>query len=178
MDPNILPWLITRAAAVTSYVLLFLLIVMGETMATGKLYDFITPTRAWLWHKYLGISFAFALLAHMIFLLFDKFMPFGVLDILIPLHASYKPFFVALGTVGFYLFLIVMLSSLIARFQRSSWWRKLHFLVYPLFILGLAHGLFTGTDSKNIFMLVLYGLTGSIFYWLLLQRWKLARSRR
>ena len=178
MDPNILPWLITRSAAITSYMLLFFLIVMGETMASGKLYDFITPTRAWLWHKYLGISFAIALLVHMISLLFDKFIPFNVIDILVPFHTDFKTFFVALGTIGFYLVLIVMLSSLIARFQRTTWWRKLHFLVYPLFILGLAHGLFTGTDSKNIFMLMLYGLTGSIFSWLLIQRWKLALSRR
>ena len=178
MDINSLPWFVTRAAAITSYGLLFLMIVMGELMASGMLYDFISPMRAWLIHKYLAISFGVALMVHLISLLFDKFVSFGIWDVLIPFHSNYRSFSVAFGIVGFYVVLIVMVSSLIVRFQRSSWWRKLHFLVYPLFVLGLLHGLLTGTDSRNIFMFGLYVVTGIVFCVLLLQRWKLAVSRR
>lgn len=178
MDVSSLPWFVTRAAAITSYILLFFMIVMGESMASGRLYVFIPPIRAWLIHKYLAISFGVALLVHLISLLFDGFVSFGIWDVLIPFHSNYKAFPVALGVVGFYVVLIVMLSSLIARFQHSPWWRKLHFLVYPLFVLGLLHGLLTGTDSKNIFMLSFYAITGIIFCVLLFQRWKLAVSRQ
>ena len=74
---NNLPWYITRAAAITAYILLFLQIVMGESMASGVAYKFITPPRAWLVHKYLGISFAVALLTHIGSLLFDNLLPFS-----------------------------------------------------------------------------------------------------
>ncbi len=175
---NNLPWYITRAAAITAYILLFLQIVMGESMASGVAYKFITPPRAWLVHKYLGISFAVALLTHIGSLLFDNLLPFSLADVLIPFHTSYQPFFAAFGTVGMYLVLIVMVSSLVGRWQRSAWWRTLHFLVYPLFVLAIAHGFFIGTDSRSVFMLWLYGVTGAIFVLLLLHRGKLYFRRR
>ena len=176
--PSSLPWYITRAAAITAYLLLFFLIVMGEGMASGVVYGYITPVHAWIIHKYLAISFGIALLTHMISLLFDSFISFGIWDVLVPFHAVYKPFFVGLGTVGFYLTVLILVSSLFSRFQHSSWWRKLHFLVYPLFLIGLVHGLSTGTDSGSIFMLLLYVSTGIIFGIVIFQRWKLSLSRR
>ncbi len=176
--PSSMPWYITRSAAITAYILLFFLIVMGENMATGLTYQFITPPHAWLIHKYLGVSFGLALLVHIISLTFDSFLPFGIGDIFLPLNSGYQPVALAFGRVGFYLVLIIMLSSLISRFQRSSWWRKLHFLVYPLFILALLHGLFIGTDSRSIFMLVIYYITGLIFIALLFNRFRLALTRR
>ncbi len=179
MDLASTPWFVTRSAAIASFSLLFLMIVMGETMASGKLYDFIAPPRAWLMHKYLGVSFGLAVLTHLVSLLFDNFLPMNIWNVLVPFHESvYRPFPVALGIIGFYLIAIILISSLISRFQHSVWWKKLHFLTYLLFVMGLFHGFLAGTDSLNWFMLFFYGVTGMIFCWLLVQRFQLARTRR
>jgi len=176
--PSSLPWYITRAAAISAYFLLFLLVVMGESMASGVVYNFITPPRAWLIHKYLGISFGVALLTHMTALIFDNFVNFNLLDIFIPFHSAYNPIFLSFGIVGFYFTLIIILSSIISRFQTTQFWRTLHFLVYPLFVIGLIHGFMLGTDSRNIFILMLYATTGLIFIFLFVQRLRLAFRRR
>ena len=175
---NSWPWFVTRAAAITAYFLLFLMIAMGELMAEGTLYEYMEPPRAWLIHKYLGISFGLALLTHLVALLFDNFLPFGLADIFIPFHATYRPLAVALGIVGFYLIVMLLTSSLISNLQHRSWWRRLHFLAYPVLVFGLFHGLLSGSDSGNIFMLLLYITTGMIFCVLLVRRFLLARSRR
>ena len=178
MDSSSLPWFITRAAAIAAYFILFLMIVMGEKMASGYLYRFISPPRAWLIHKYLGVSFGIAVLTHILALLADNFMSFGVWDIFIPFHAPYRPLAVALGIGGFYLVIIILISSLLDRFQHRPIWRLLHFLTYPLFVLGLFHGILAGSDSGNWFMIFLYTATGLIFFWLLFQRLRLAYSRQ
>jgi len=172
-----LPWYIARSAGITAYILMFCIIALGETMTTGSVYALITPVKAWTMHKYLGIAFGIMLLVHMFSLLFDTFMNFSVANILIPFSSSYSPVFLSMGIFGFYIVLAVLLSSLLVRLRFPSFWRYIHYLVYPLFVLGFFHGVFLGTDTTTLAMQIVYAFTGMGFILLMLHRWRFSQLR-
>lgn len=169
-QPSSLPWFLTRASAITAYVLLFFIVTLGVGMTGGFIYKFINPVRAWTIHKYLGLAFGIMLLTHMASLLFDEYINFGVKGLLVPLNSSFKPITVSLGIVGFYLLAIVLITSLTIRLKMPRFWRATHYLVYPLFITAFIHGVYTGSDSATLAMTVIYWLTGIIFACLVVYR--------
>ena len=173
-----LPWYVARSAGITAYLLMFLIIVLGEGMTTGFAYALMTPVKAWVIHKYLGIAFGVTLLVHILSLLFDKFISFNLSDVLVPYSSSYQTNYVGLGIFGFYLVLAIILSSLLVRLRFPFFWRYVHFLVYPLFVLSFIHGVSIGTDTGTSIMQIMYSMTGTIFILLLLYRWRFHLSRK
>lgn len=161
--PSKIPWYLVRTAGIASYVLMFLVVALGIGMSSGLAYDLAPPVKAWNIHRYLSISLGFTLLVHVISLLFDHFVSFNLIGILIPFMSGYKPAFVGLGIISLYLLLLIMLSSLFFRLRYSFIWRFLHWAVYPMFVFSLIHGIYTGTDSRSLGMLVLYYASGLIF---------------
>jgi len=173
-----LPWYISRAAAITAYLLLFVVIVWGVGMNTGFLYRFTNPVEAWSIHKYLSISLGAMVLTHMSSLLFDKFLFFSLADIFIPFATDYKPIYVFLGIFAFYLLAIIMISSLAARLKWPKLWRVVHDFTYPLFGYVFVHSVFIGTDSQTLALKVVYWLTGTIFIAIVLFRLHRAFKRK
>jgi hypothetical protein len=167
---NMWPWYFTRASGLVAYILLFLLLVSGIGIKTSWTFKFISPTFAWLNHRYIGIALSFAVIVHLISLLTDSFLKFTILDIFVPFVSSYKPLYLSLGIIGFYLLLAIIISSIftISRFPKA--WRLLHYLPYPLFIVLFIHGYFIGTDTKILAVKSMYLVTGIIVAWLSLYR--------
>lgn len=164
------PWYVSRASAIAAYILMFLVIVWGMGMTTGFTYRVTNPVMAWSVHKYMSVSLGVLVLVHMFSLLFDDFIGFGFAEILVPYAADFKPFYLALGIVGFYILGAVMFTSLVIRERMPRFWHGVHYLVYPLFVMSLAHGLFLGTDSSTLAMQAVYWVTGTVFTLLLIYR--------
>ena len=154
------PWYLSRAAALASYLFIFLLVVSGIGIKTRLSYNLIQPLTAFVLHRHLGIITAITMLVHVLALLFDDYLQFTILDLLVPFHSSFKPLFVTFGVIGLYMFAAVIITSLFMRLKFPHLWRMLHYLPYPIFITGLIHGIFTGTDSGTPLMRNVYWLTG------------------
>lgn len=172
-----LPWYITRASALTAFILMFLVVFLGTGMTTGFIYGLINPTRAWTIHKYLSLTMTIMVFMHAGALLFDKFIRLSLSDILIPFASSYQTFFISLGILGFYILLAIILTSIFLRVKMPRFWRSTHYWVYPLFALALIHGLFMGTDSPKGIMQFVYWVTGGIFVILFIYRFVYYRSK-
>jgi sulfoxide reductase heme-binding subunit YedZ len=56
---------------------------------------------------------------------------------------------VAWGIASLYLLAAVELTSLLRRHLRPVWWRRVHFLSFPLFVASTIHGLSAGTDGRK-----------------------------
>lgn len=153
------PWYVVRAAGVVAVVLLVLVTLSGIGMVTGLTYRYYEPLKAWALHRTLSIALALSALIHILFLLVDKFEPYSLANILVPFTAHYEhskvfgihagSFYNALGIVGAYLLVIVLISSFIIIETRKRVWRWLHYLSYPLAIAVFFHVLFLGTDFKH-----------------------------
>jgi sulfoxide reductase heme-binding subunit YedZ len=110
------------------------------------------------------------LATHLGVLLIDTFMPFGWLDLLIPMRATYRPVGVSFGIGAMVLMGVVLLTSWFRRQVKPTWWRRFHALSVPAFSLALVHGLMTGTDSPRPTMFWFYLATTAILLFLVLLR--------
>lgn len=155
-------WYIARIAGITSYLMLFLLILSGIGITTGYILNLFGPVIAWRIHRTIGISLFFFIITHIIALYLDDFMNFSLTEILVPFVSNFKPLYLSLGIIGFYLFLIILFTSIILIVKKYKFWKIVHYLTYPTFIFLFIHGVFIGTDTQTLPMQIIYGSTGLI----------------
>ena len=88
---------------------------------------------------------------HVVAVMFDSYVQFGLVDVLVPFAGSWHPSWVAWGIVSMYLLLAVEITSLTRRWLPMRVWRRIHVLSLPLFALATVHFVVAGTDSGNRF---------------------------
>lgn len=142
-------WYLSRATAFVSLSLLWLSMVLGLgiTNKMARLWPGMPATFAI--HEYvslLGLAFA---LFHALILLGDHYINFSLLQLFIPFSTmDYRPFWVGIGQIGFYIWLIVALSFYIRPVLGQKFWRVLHYLSFGLYFIGIFHAIFSGTDTS------------------------------
>lgn len=142
-------WYLSRATAFVSLSLLWLSMALGLgiTNKMARLWPGMPATFAI--HEYvslLGLAFA---LFHALILLGDHYINFSLLQLLIPFSTvDYRPFWVGIGQIGFYIWLIVALSFYIRPVIGQKFWRVLHYLSFGMYFIGIFHAIFSGTDTS------------------------------
>jgi methionine sulfoxide reductase heme-binding subunit len=163
-------WVVLRAAGIGAYVMLFLAVawgLVGPTAVLGKRVSKVTSTTV---HQYLGTAVLPLLAVHLGGLLVDRFRPFRPIDLVVPLHSTFRPLAVAFGILAMDALIVVLLTSWLRKHLSLVTWRALHLFATPAFILAMVHGIFTGTDSARPWLWWTYLITGSIVLFLLLVR--------
>ncbi len=140
-------WYVTRAAGLTSYFLLWLSMVWGMAISTRIFHPTVDGTYSYDFHEFLSLLGLGFVLLHVLVLLFDKYLPFNLLQILIPFVDSYRPLWVGLGIFGFYIFLLVTVTFYIRRMIGTRAFRGIHLLSLLGYVGATLHGLYAGTDS-------------------------------
>ena len=142
-------WYLSRGTAFVSLSLLWLSMALGLgiTNKMARLWPGMPATFAI--HEYvslLGLAFA---LFHALILLGDHYINFSLLQVLIPFSTTdYRPFWVGIGQIGFYLWIILALSFYIRPMIGQKFWRLLHYLSFGMYFIGIFHAIFSGTDSS------------------------------
>lgn len=166
-------WYVTRAAGLTSYFLLWLSMVWGMAISTKMFHPTVEGTYSYDFHEFLSILGLGFVLLHVIVLMLDQFLPFSIWQIMIPFIDPYRPLWVGLGIIGFYLFLLVTLTFYMRRQIGTQAFRSIHLLSFVGYLGATLHGLFAGTDSALPLTKVLYGGTFLVVlfmtvYWVIL----------
>lgn len=152
-------WYIIRAAGFTAAGLLFLLMLSGIGQVTGLTYRFMEPLKAWVLHKTLAIALCVVIAVHVLFLLIDAYLPFSLVQILVPFASTYNngtslfsfglgSIAVALGVLAMYGVAIVVATSLGWIDSKKRLWRNTHYTSYFIIIAVFIHALGTGSDLK------------------------------
>jgi methionine sulfoxide reductase heme-binding subunit len=103
-----------------------------------------------------------ALLAlHAVLLVLDSHVAISLPGALVPFTAGYRGRAVGLGTLAAYCLLVVALvGALRGRITGSPravrWWRPVHAVAYAVWPLSIAHGVWSGTDTRAWWALTLY----------------------
>jgi sulfoxide reductase heme-binding subunit YedZ len=163
-------WNILRAAGVAAYLALFLSTAWGLVSSTSLVTKHISKRASTAFHATTASAGMAFLAIHLIGLALDRFMPFGLPDLFVPLRTTFKPIPVALGILAMYGTVIVLVSSWARKRIGTLWWRKLHLLAVPMFSLSMLHGLFAGTDSIRPWMFGMYVVTGVTTLFLVIVR--------
>lgn len=114
-------------------------------------------------HQNAGWLGLISLVVHMVVLLIDNYKPYQLIEIIIPFSAAYEPIASGLGTVAFYSFLIVLMTSdLWIKTMNRAVWKNVHLLVLPAWVLSLIHGIIIGSDTGNLFVRIFYAGTAGL----------------
>jgi predicted ferric reductase len=164
-------WFLSRASALVAYLLLWLSMCLG-LIITNKL--------ARLWpggpvafdlHQHtslLGVAFA---LFHGAILLGDRYLNTTLWHAVIPFGMQeYRPLWVGLGQLGFYLMTIVTFSFYVRKQITPRIWHLVHFLSFIAYAFALLHGVASGTDSNTLWAQGLYWSTGGVFLFMFIYR--------
>jgi methionine sulfoxide reductase heme-binding subunit len=149
-----LPWFVARASGLVAWGLLAATVVWGLLMTSKVLRRRVK--NAWLLdlHRWLGgLALAFTGV-HVLAIMSDTYVHFGLASVLVPLASHWHPLAVAWGVVSLYLLAAVELTSLARRHLAHRLWRRVHMLSLPVFISSTVHGLTAGTDARRPMILI------------------------
>lgn len=172
-------WYLSRSSAVVSYVLLWASMLFGLLITTRTARLWPGGPAAFELHQHTSLlALAFALF-HALILLGDQFIGYTLLTIAVPFAGvDYKPLEVGLGQIGFYAMAVVGLSFYVKSALTQRGWRLVHFLSFVTFLLVLAHGIQSGTDTGSSSMTLLYWISGGSVLLLSVFRATLAAASR
>ena len=96
-------WYVTRSSGIIAYLLLWLSMVWGLVVPSKLLNPIIGPTFTIDFHEFISLlSIGFTLL-HVFVLTIDRFLPYTPIQILVPFLSLYRPFWVGIGVIAFYI---------------------------------------------------------------------------
>lgn len=167
-------WFITRAAGLTGYVLLWLSTAWGLVVSSKILDPLLHRSFSYDFHEFLSLLAIGFVSLHVIVLLADQYLPFSLLQVLIPFIAPYRPVWVGIGIVAFYLAILASVTFYIRARIGPRAFRLIHYSSFIAFLGAAVHGLLAGTDSSLPATQILYAgtLLSVVFlttYWLALQ---------
>jgi DMSO/TMAO reductase YedYZ heme-binding membrane subunit len=143
-------WYVARACGLVAWGLVVASTACGLLLATRRTIRRVTPASALALHRYLsGLAIVFTGI-HVLALVADDFVDFGVADVLVPLVSPWRPLAVAAGVVGLYLLVVIEATSVLRNRLPTRGWHAVHLSSYALFALTTLHLLTAGTDTGDL----------------------------
>ena len=149
-------WYLARASGFVAFVALWLSVALG-LIITNKLARLWNggPTAVEL-HQFttwLGVCFT---VFHAFILTGDQYIKSTPAQVLTPFgYVNYRPEWVGVGQIGFYLTVIVAASFYFRKRLGYRTWRTLHYASFLVYLLITVHGVFAGTDAASLMMVYL-----------------------
>jgi predicted ferric reductase len=163
-------WYMSRGAGLIGYLLLWAAASWGLLVSTKVAKDFVPAPFGVSLHEFLSLTaLAFSGL-HALILLGDRYIDFSLVDIIYPFTASYRPAWVGLGQLGFYLSAVLTLSFYVRKRIGPKTWRSLHYLTFLAYALVVVHGLTSGTDANALPVRAMYLGSGAVIIFIVYYR--------
>jgi predicted ferric reductase len=164
-------WYLSRGTAFVAMSLLWASMAFGLTITNKMARMWPGAPTAFAIHEFvslLGLAFA---MFHALVLMGDHFINFTFMQVAIPFASgSFKPLWVGLGQVGFYVWALVTFSFYVRSRIGQKSWRLIHFASFLTYAAALVHGLASGTDTSALWVQWYYWISGSSLLFLLMYR--------
>jgi len=142
-------WYATRATGLVALVLLTATTLLGvltaNRAATVRWPGFSVQDL----HRRLSVITMGFLACHILTSVLDAYVHIGWAAVVVPFASSYKPLWVALGSIGLDLLLAVAVTSHLRHKMRARTWRAVHWLAYLSWPVALSHAFGIGTDMRQ-----------------------------
>ncbi|MFI5227149.1 MAG: hypothetical protein ACHQ3P_10790 [Candidatus Limnocylindrales bacterium] len=144
-----IPWIASRLLGFVAYLALAGSVVYGLLLST-KLLDAVAhrPVTFTLHQDLASIGLGLAAV-HGALLGLDHSVPESIGQLLVPFTTAYRPLWVGLGQLAFWLCVTVVASFYVRRRIGQRAWRTLHYATFLAFVGATAHGIGSGTDSAG-----------------------------
>lgn len=167
-------WHLIRSSGITAYILMTTSVIWGLAISSKVVKDWSPGVLSMTLHSAISWLAVIFVGFHAFMLLFDDYFTYRVVDLLIPFIGPYRPLAVGLGTLTFWIMLVVSLSFKFKKRLGHKLWKKMHYASYVGFWMATAHGLMAGTDGKLLGFQFL--LSGSALLTVMLLGYKIGTS--
>jgi sulfoxide reductase heme-binding subunit YedZ len=169
-------WLIARAAGLVAFGLLTISAVLGLALST-RILGARRGKMLLGWHQSLMWAAFGMVLLHMGALTLDPTIHFGLVGVLVPGAAPWRPVPVAAGIVTAWLVLLLASSFNVRKRIGQRRWRLMHYATFGAFAIGLYHAINVGSDLTGNRGLIFAGICLAPVVWLVYARLLMPRSR-
>jgi sulfoxide reductase heme-binding subunit YedZ len=156
-------WYATRASGIAAYVILTTVVCIGISMggkAQSKRWPRFSVEDV---HRFGGLVVGALIAIHVATIAIDSFLPFSVLNLVVPFTASYRPVWTGLGIAAAEILLALAITNHYRKRLPYSIWRKAHYANFAVWTLAALHGVMSGTDRSVWWLAMIYGLSiGSV----------------
>ncbi|MCA9937638.1 MAG: ferric reductase-like transmembrane domain-containing protein [Anaerolineales bacterium] len=173
LDTQNSAWFVTRSAGILSYLLVWLSTAWGLAIPTKLIDRILHRGDTFEFHQFISLlSFGFLAL-HIFILAADQYLPYSLAQMFIPFLSPYRPLWVGVGIIAFYLLLLVTVTFYMRQRIGMKAFRAIHYSSLLAYLGATAHGLMAGTDSSLPMTLLMYGGTFLVIvflttYWLVM----------
>lgn len=168
-----LPWYIGRASGILAFVLFSVVVINGLLISTRLVWKILPPALNYEMHRFFSWMALLATFGHASSFMFDHYFRLSAAETLVP-FLLVRPitstlglsigWTVGLGIIALYGALALVLSSELRNRIGAKTWRKLHYMSFAMYLLFLGHGILSGTDSKEWWMISTYTTSGVIVF--------------
>lgn len=164
-------WYLTRAAGMVAYLLLWLSTVWGLVIPSKLFGEVLAGDFTFDFHKFISLLSLGFLGLHIVVLTADHYLPFSVAQLLVPFLSPYRPLWVGIGVIAFYLLLLVTITFYLRKQIGMKAFRYIHYTSLVAYLGAVIHALMSGADSSLPVVILLYILTLAVVifltvYWL------------
>jgi hypothetical protein len=127
-------------------------------------------------HRNVSLLILVFIALHVVTTVMDGYVKIGYLNAVVPFHSPYRTLWLGLGTVAFDLLLALAITSVVRARLGYRVWRAVHWAAYACWPIALMHGLGTGSDARQRWMVALDVLSlvavGAAICWRLAATWR------
>ena len=165
-------WHLTRAAGMVAYLLLWLSTVWGLAIPSKLFGEVLSGEFTFDFHQFISLLSLGFLGLHIVVLTADRYLPFTVAQLLVPFLSPYRPLWVGIGVIAFYLLLLVTVTFYLRKQIGMRAFRNIHYASLVAYLGAVVHALLSGTDSSLPVVMLIYIGTSSVVifltvYWLI-----------
>jgi len=163
-------WYLSRSAGFITLTILWVSMALGLGLTNKLARLWPGAPAAFAVHQYvslLGLAFT---AYHALVMMGDHYVDFSFPRLVTPFSIAFEPFWVGLGQVGFYIWVIVVASFYVRSHIGQKTWRVIHYLNFVTYMFGMLHGIFSGADAKYAWAQLYYWLSGASLLALLIYR--------
>jgi len=146
-DPVV--WYVARGSGLAALLLLTTSVVLG-VVSVVRVHSPCWPRFALAQlHRNLSLLALTFGAVHVLTTVIDSFVPITVVDAFVPFASEYKPFWLAMGTIGADLMLAVLITTAIRRRIGFQTWRSIHVLSYGCWATSVVHSIGIDSDARS-----------------------------
>ena len=152
-------WYAARAGGVLAYLLVSASVLAGILLAGKKRVPGLPRFAVEDVHRFLGILAGVFIAVHVGSVALDSVVPFSFTQLIVPFTAGYRPLATGLGIVALELLLAVSVTNRLRSRLPYRVWRRAHYATLAVWLLATIHGILSGSDRDQTWLLGLYALT-------------------
>ena len=153
-------WYLSRASGFVTLSILWISMALGLGITNKMARLWPGAPTAFAMHQFtslLGLAFS---AYHALVLMGDHFVDFSLPRLIAPFSIAYQTFWVGVGQVCFYLWILAVVSFYFRQYIGQKAWRLIHYVNFAVYVMGFLHGLKSGTDSRDVWAFWYFAISG------------------